>query len=1515
MPLNRSVQKNSRTNPGLYDPTATKSNCGVGVVMHLGGEKSHALVEDGFQILENLDHRGARGAEEKTGDGAGMLLQKPHEFFKAALPQLGDFDSYGVGQLFLPRDEALQTSLVQLVNDVTQREGFAIIAWRDVPTDNSDLGKTALQYEPVVKQVFVQPAQPLEPEKLDTKLYVLRRLIEKAAQEVCDADHTVFYICSLDRRKIVYKGLLTCKQMKLYYPELSDEHVKTSLALVHSRFSTNTLGAWELAHPFRAVVHNGEINTLRGNINRMKTREAALACPRIGEDIERIKPVVAEGQSDTAAFDSVLELLLEAGRSLPHALRMMIPEAWSKDPLMDEERKAFYDYHSTLIEPWDGPALVAASDGYSVGAVLDRNGLRPCRYCVTRDNKLIMASEAGVLQTPPHEIILKGRLKPGQMFLADTRKGRIIPEAEIFQSLQSENYSEWLDEKRLRLTDLIDGQTELQQIPPDKTTRYQQAFGYTMEYLERLLEPMATMGKDPIGAMGNDAPPAVLSQKHKPLFNYFSQLFAQVSNPPIDYLREDLVTSLESHVGQQHNLLAESIEHCRQIFLKSPILTDGEFAALQSLDENAIRSTTLDITYPKEIRMSVAIETIRSKAVAAIEDGTEILILSDQLTGPERVAIPVLLALGAVHHHLIRTGLRTRAGIVLDTGQPCTVHHFCALIGYGADAIHPWLAYASTRRLIVDRCLSEEPHEAITKYRKAIEDGLLKVMAKMGVSTLESYKGAQLFETVGLDEEFVNEYFERTTSHISGVGLEQIEKETLQLHELAFGEHISNNLRLDAGGELYWRRDGEVHGWNPFTIAALQRAARLNDGAAYKEFAQLINDQDEKLLALRGLLDFQIDKSQSIPLEEVEPREVILKRFGTGSMSFGSLSKEAHECLATAMNRIGGKAGSGEGGEEVERFGTERECSMKQVASGRFGVTAHYLASAKQIEIKMAQGAKPGEGGELPGNKVDEVIAKVRFTTPGVGLISPPPHHDIYSIEDLAQLIHDLKCANPDAEVHVKLVAVANVGTIAAGVAKARADAVLISGNSGGTGASVKTSIKNAGSLWELGLAETHQTLLATNLRSRITVRVDGGLMTGRDVAIAALLGAEEYGFGTAPLVAVGCIMLRKCHCNTCSVGVATQDPQLRKKFPGTPEHVINYMNFIADETREIMASLGFRTLDEMIGRADKLMPKAVKLKKAQQLDLSKLLYMQPSEDDRRKTRAQNHKLETQLDHQLIAKARPALDESTPVCIEIPIRNRDRTVGTMLSSLVTKKHGEKGLPADTIRVHLSGSAGQSLGAFLAPGISLRLEGEANDYVGKGLSGGKITVSTPPDAAYKAGENIIIGNVALYGATSGELYVNGEAGERFAVRNSGAMAVVEGIGDHGCEYMTGGVVVVLGECGKNFGAGMSGGEAYFFGEDPDFETKLNTGMVSIEKFTDARDHGLVQRMLENHCFYTHSSKAKRILDDWETSKSKLVKVISPAYVKVIEQSFAESKDIRPSLPPSPTYETAAPKELP
>ena len=1486
--------------------------CGVGVLVDLDGRASHGLIDDGLRLLANLDHRGARGAEEKTGDGAGMLLQKPHGFFADLIPGLPAPDGYGVGQCFLPRVAEQQEALRTLIERTVADLGFRLLAWRDVPTDHRDLGRTARAAEPAVLQCFVAPQAELDAQALDSGLYVLRRAIENAvAARRAELDpQGRFYVCSLHRRKIVYKGLLTPAQLRLYYPDLSDRRLESALVLVHSRFSTNTLGAWELAHPYRCIIHNGEINTLRGNLNWMRAREADLASPRFGRDLAHIRPVTGDGLSDTAIFDHVLELLVEAGRPLTQALRMMVPEAWERDVHMEPPRRSLYEYMSTLMEPWDGPALVVASDGEQVAAILDRNGLRPCRYWITRDRRLVMASETGVLRLPAADIVEKGRLRPGQLFLADTRARRIVPEAEIFAALTRRPYADWLAARRVRLDALPGADADPAEPEPEALHPWQRLFGLTQEQLDHLLGPMAGTGKDPIGSMGHDAPPAALSARHKPLFQYFQQLFAQVSNPPTDFLRETLVTALGTHIGRQRNLLEETPEHCRQLYLASPILTTGQLRVIAQIDRNGIRSQRIDITYTPGTTLAAALTALEARAVAAISAGFEILVLTDRDAGPGRLPIPSLLAVGAVHQHLIRSGLRTHAGLVLDSGEPCLVHHVCTLIGFGADAVHPWLAYAGVRRLCTTGVVGLDPAQALAHYRHALEQGILKVMSRMGISTLASYKGAQVFEAIGLDAGLVDHCFTGTRVQVPGVGLAVLERELLERHAFAWGRPLVASLSLEPGGEYYWRREGELHQWNPYTIGKLQQAARHADAAAYGDFADCIDAQDRRLQTLRGLLELATDGVTPVPVDEVEPEAAILRRFATGSMSFGSLSREAHEALAVAMNRIGAISGTGEGGEQTDRFGSERACSMKQVASGRFGVTIEYLAQARQIEIKMAQGSKPGEGGELPGGKVDAGIAAVRFTTPGVGLISPPPHHDIYSIEDLAQLIHDLKCANPEAEIHVKLVATGGVGTIAAGVAKARADAVLISGDSGGTGASLKTSIKSAGSPWELGLAEAHEVLMENNLRSRIRLRVDGGLKTGRDVVIAALLGAEEYGFGTAALVTLGCIMLRKCHCNTCSVGVATQDPRLRARFTGQPGHVIQYLRFVARDVREHMARLGFRRMDEMIGRRDRLRARSSPLPKGPGLDLSALLRMPRSADAPRRVRAQHHHLETQPDHDLIERAQAAILQGKFVRLELDIRNRDRALGAMLSWAVARRHGGGGLPDDCIRVDCRGSAGQSFGAFLAHGISLHLAGDANDYIGKGLSGGRISVRPPDGSPFAAADNVIVGNVALYGATGGEAYFNGLAGERFCVRNSGAVAVVEGVGDHACEYMTGGVALVLGPTGRNLGAGMSGGEVYVYDPEACLAARLNPDTVRTEALAGTRDLALVRRLLENHQAYTGSTRARALLRDWPRHAGAFVKVVPDAYAAVLAAALAEGRDIRVPLPPPARVPVAA-----
>ena len=1332
---------------GLADPTDARSNCGVGVVMDLDGGADHSVVADGIELLIDLEHRGALGAERDTGDGAGIIIQTPHAFFADEL----DIDlpePYAVGSVFLPQDGTARAALRDLVEDELVRHGLTTLHWRDVPTENEDLGRTALDSEPHVAQIFVAPEAELSVEAFDQRLYVGRRAIENRIQEENPAGSERFYICSLDRKTLVYKGLLKASQLPSYYPELRDERVESTFVMVHARFSTNTLGAWHLAHPYRSIIHNGEINTIQGNINWMRARETDIESDAF--DVETIKPIIDDpDQSDTASVDNAVELLLRAGRDLPHALRMLVPEAWRNEAnRVGEKRQAWYDFHASLVEPWDGPALVCATDGDQVAAVLDRNGLRPCRYEVTTDNRLVMASEVGALETPPDELEERGRLKPGQLFLADPERGRIVPDEEGFADLVDDRYGQWVAEEQVRLEDLADGpprrrsnrnQDRHRDREPaetiDSLRSHQALYGYTYDELDNLLEPMATKGKDPVGSMGDDTPLSVLSEFNRPLFTYFKQLFAQVSNPPLDYLRENLVVSLESRLGFQRNLLSESPDHARQLVLDSPILTNAECEAIKGLDveteRGRLRATTIDVTYDADGSLDAAVERVREDATDAVENGYDVVVLSDRRASADRIPIPSLLATGGVHHHLVRNGLRNRVGIVLESADPREVHHVCTLVGYGADAINPYLAYRTIADLVAgpDGVAVEA---AIDGYVHALEDGLQTVMAKMGISTMESYQGAQIFEAVGLSSAFVVEYFEGTTARTEGIGIAELESDLRRRHEVAFGD----DPEIERQGEYEHRSDGIHHQWNPKTVGTLQKAVRSGDYGAYEEFAAEINDQHDRLQTLRGLLAFN-DSRESIPIEEVEPVSEIVQRFMTGSMSLGSLSPEVHENNAIAMNRLGAQSGTGEGGEPPERFGTEKECNSKQVASGRFGVTSNYLSNADVIQIKMAQGSKPGEGGHLPGSKVNEMVAHVRHATPGVGLISPPPLHDIYSIEDLKQLIHDLKTANEDADIDVKLVSEAGVGIIAAGVAKANADIVQISGHSGGTGASARTSIKNAGLPWELGVAEANQMLRETRLRSQIELTVDGGLKTGRDVAIAALLGAEKYGFGTSSLVSSGCVMARICHTNNCPTGVATQKDKLRERFSGEPEHVINYMAFIAQELREIMAELGFRSVAEMIGRVDVLRQREdVAQRKAELLDLSELLTTSPGEQ-RTKTREQAHReVRTHIDRELIDGAGDALENRDPVRLERRVTNADRAVGAMLSNRISRRYGDEGLEDDTITVEFEGTAGQSFGAFLANGVTMGLTGAANDYVGKGLSGGEVTRPYPLDGCLR-----------------------------------------------------------------------------------------------------------------------------------------------------------------------------------
>ncbi|HZG74971.1 MAG TPA: glutamate synthase large subunit [Paenibacillus sp.] len=1500
---------------GLYDPRHERDACGIGFVANIAGVPSHDIVRQALSVLRNLDHRGGQGSEKNTGDGAGILLQIPHGYLRKACLGLGiELPSpgrYGVGMAFLPRDAELRAACERLVEDIVREEGQALLGWRTVPVRNDTLGDRAKAAEPVVRQLFVGDSGPgVDELAFERKLFVIRKRAERALSAVASQDPR--YFSSFSSRTIVYKGMLTPEQVDAYYLELQDPSCESALALVHSRFSTNTFPSWERAHPYRYLIHNGEINTLRGNINWMRAREALLASDLFGEDLAKILPIVDTDGSDSQIFDNVLEFLMLSGRTLPHAAMMMIPEPWSKHESMSPEKKAFYEYHSCLMEPWDGPAAIAFTDGRLIGAVLDRNGLRPSRYYITTDGMIVLASEVGVLPLPPERIAAKSRLQPGRMLVVDTTEGRIVSDEEIKARIVNEKpYRAWLDAHLVSLEELSSTPTgaaleaaasvATPEAPAASTElrRRQQAFGYSFETLRKFLEPMAAQGIDPIGSMGYDAPLAVLSERPQLLYHYFKQLFAQVTNPPIDANFEEIVTAQVTTIGPERNLIAPEPESCRRIRLKTPFLTNDELAKLRYIERDGFRSATVPILFPAAggpAELEPAMERLFAAVDRAIAGGANLILLSDRGADANLAAIPALLAVSGTHHHLIRQGTRTRVSLVLESGEPREVHHFAVLLGFGAEAINPYLAFETIRGMIEDgRLQGVEPANAEYNYVKAATKGVVKVLAKMGISTIQSYRGAQIFEAIGLNTALVERYFTWTTSRIEGIGIEEVARETLLRHERAYSPRHGGDGTLDPGGDLQWRKDGEEHLYSPETIHALQSAVRTGNYQMYKHFAGFIARDSEQQFHLRGLLSFKSGR-QPVPLEEVEPAESIFRRFKTGAMSYGSISQEAHETLAIAMNRIGGKSNTGEGGEHPNRFapdanGDLRRSAIKQVASGRFGVTSHYLVNADEIQIKMAQGAKPGEGGQLPGGKVYPWVAEVRGVTPGVGLISPPPHHDIYSIEDLAELIHDLKNANPRARISVKLVSEVGVGTIAAGVAKGKADVVLISGYEGGTGASPQTSIRHAGLPWELGLAETHQTLVLNDLRSRITVETDGKLMTGRDVVIAALLGAEEFGFATTPLVALGCIMMRVCHLDTCPVGVATQNPELRAKFAGDPQHVVNLMKFIAEDTRELMASLGFRTIEEMVGRTDVLETKAaISHWKARGVDLSSLLHRPDVPDDvgRFCSVQQDHGLERSVDvAQLLDLCEPALERGEHVHAVLPIRNTNRVVGTILGSEVTRRYGAAGLPHDTIRLHFDGSAGQSFGAFVPKGMTLSLEGDANDYVGKGLSGGKIIVFPPEKAPFVPEENIIIGNVAFYGATSGEAYIRGIAGERFCVRNSGVHAVVEGVGDHGCEYMTGGRVVVLGPTGRNFAAGMSGGIAYVYDPRGALRGRVNAEMVLFERIEAHYEVNEVKTMLRNHVKFTDSALARRILDAWEEAVLDFVKIIPKDYKRMFE----------------------------
>jgi glutamate synthase (NADPH) large chain len=1496
---------------GLYDPAQEHDACGVGFVVNVNGTASHTIVEQGLQILANLTHRGACGCDPLTGDGAGILTQIPDAFLRkvmaAADITLPERGQYGVGMVFLPERVDERNECLELFEKVVREEGQRLLGWRRVPVDASKCGQLARDCMPEIRQIFIARGRTTpDAAALERKLYVIRKRVEHLVREAHLRDSESFYVPSLSCGTINYKGLLLPDQIPQFYKDLTDPDFTSALALVHQRFSTNTFPSWDRAHPYRYVAHNGEINTLRGNVNWMHARESMFASPRFGEDMEKLFPIIQPNGSDSAGFDNALELLVHTGRPLSHAVMMMIPEAWQKHEGMSEEKRAFYRYHACLMEAWDGPASIAFSDGKVIGAVLDRNGLRPSRYVVTKDGLVVMASEVGVLDIAPENVLAKGRLQPGRMFLVDTEAGRIVADEELKAAIaRRQPYGAWLSECLVRLEDLPTGDVP-SHFDEEALLSRQQAFGYTLEDLKLLMAPMALNGQEAVGSMGTDTPLAVLSNKPQLLFNYFKQLFAQVTNPPIDPIREELVMSLRATIGAEENLFEETPAHCRQLELEEPVIRNRDLAKIKTLTAGKLRTVTIPMLY--RVRdggagLEKALSVLCWEAEAAIASGATLLVLTDRGMDEENAAIPSLLATAAVHHQLIRSGNRTRCGLIVESGEPREVMHFALLVGYGAGAINPYLAIESVRRLVRDGILKgQSEDEAVEHYLKAANKGILKVMTKMGISTIQSYRGAQIFEAIGLARELIDAYFTGTASRIEGVGLDAIAAESQARHAHAYTVAPELDGELDAGGQYQWRRRGEFHMYNPNSIAKLQHAVRAGNYKMFKQYSEIANDESRYMATLRGLLKFRTSKS--IPLDEVEPASEIVKRFKTGAMSLGSISREAHENLAIAMNRLGGKSNTGEGGEDPVRYerdpnGDSRRSAIKQVASGRFGVTSHYLVNADEIQIKMAQGAKPGEGGQLPGHKIDQYIAKIRYSTPGVGLISPPPHHDIYSIEDLAQLIHDLKNANNQARISVKLVAEVGVGTVAAGVSKAKADVVLISGHDGGTGASPLTSLKHAGIPWELGLAETQQVLVMNDLRSRIRVETDGQLKTGRDVAVAALLGAEEFGFASAALVASGCIMMRVCHLNTCPVGIATQDPVLRKKFEGKPEHVVHFMTFIAEELREIMAELGFRTVQEMVGRVDKLETReAIDHWKARGLDLTEILHRPEVAETVaiHATTTQDHGLEGALDNRLIETCMPALAHGSPVEAEFPIRNVNRTACTMLSAEVSRRHGANGLPPETITLRFTGSAGQSFGAFLAPGIAITLEGDANDYFGKGLSGGRIVVFPPRTATFTPEDNIIVGNVSLYGATGGEVFCRGQAGERFAVRNSGVTAVIEGVGDHGCEYMTKGMVVVLGKTGRNFAAGMSGGVAYVYDADADFAGHCNMSMVELDPMEES-DFTTVKDLIHRHYEYTGSTVAWRILSGWKDAARHFVKVMPVEYRKVIAAAHLDSEAAR------------------
>ncbi|GGC89280.1 glutamate synthase-related protein [Undibacterium terreum] len=1545
---------------GLYDPANEHDACGVGFVAHIKGKKSHAIIEQGLLILKNLDHRGAVGADKLMGDGAGVLIQIPDQYYREEMGKQGiDLPppgEYGVGMIFLPKEHASRLACEQEIERAVRAEGQVVLGWRDVPVDcDMPMSPTVRSKEPVIRQIFIgRGADIMVTDALERKLYVIRKSAVHAIEALKLIHGKEYFVPSMSARTIVYKGLLLADQVGVYYKDLQDPRCVSALALVHQRFSTNTFPEWPLAHPYRMIAHNGEINTVKGNFNWMRAREGVMKSAVLGEDLQKLYPLIFEGQSDTASFDNALELLVMAGYPIAQAMMMMIPEAWENHTMMDENRRAFYEYHAAMMEPWDGPAAMAFTDGRQIGGTLDRNGLRPARYIITDDDLVVMASESGVLPIPESKIIKKWRLQPGKMFLIDLDAGRIIDDKEIKDTYaNAKPYKQWIKSVRIKLNELKAGQ-EVAASEVSLLDR-QQAFGYTQEDLKFLMAPMAIGGEEAIGSMGNDSTLAVMSNKLKPLYNYFKQLFAQVTNPPIDPIREALVMSLVSFIGPKPNLLdTNNINPPMRLEVAQPVLDFADIAKLRNISANTggkFKSYELDICYPVawgKDGIEARLASICAEVVDAVKSGHNIIIISDRKLDAANVAIPALLATSTVHQHLVTKGMRTSAGLVVETGSARETHHFALLGGYGAEAVHPYLAMQTLQDMAKDLSGELSPEKAIYNYTKAIGKGLMKVMSKMGISTYMSYCGAQIFEAVGLNKSLVDKYFKGTASNVEGIGVFEVAEEALRLHKLAFGNDPVLENALDAGGEYAFRIRGEDHMWTPDAIAKLQHSTKANNYNSYKEYAQIINDQSRRHMTLRGLFEFKIDPAKAIPLDQVEPAKEIVKRFATGAMSLGSISTEAHATLAIAMNRIGGKSNTGEGGEDPARYqqelkgipikqgqtlasmigkenievdmplqdGDSLRSRIKQVASGRFGVTTEYLTSADQIQIKMAQGAKPGEGGQLPGHKVSEYIAKLRFSVPGVGLISPPPHHDIYSIEDLAQLIHDLKNANPQASISVKLVSEVGVGTIAAGVSKAKSDHIVIAGHDGGTGASPLSSVKHAGTPWELGLSETQQTLVLNGLRGRVRVQADGQMKTGRDVAIAAILGADEIGFATAPLVVEGCIMMRKCHLNTCPVGVATQDPVLRAKFSGKPEYVVNYFFFVAEELRQIMAQLGIRSYDDLIGRVDLLdKSKAISHWKAKGLDFSRIFHQPEVAADApiRHVEAQEHGLEKALDNKLISQAKIALTTGEKVSFISPIKNLNRTVGTMLSGEVAKKYGHAGLPDDTIHIQLQGTAGQSAGAFLAHGVTLDLVGEGNDYVGKGLSGGRIIIRPNTEFRGWAVDNIICGNTVLYGAISGEAFINGVAGERFAVRNSGAVAVVEGTGDHGCEYMTGGTVVVLGDTGRNFAAGMSGGIAYVYDPNGEFEEKCNMSMVSLEQVLAGdvqaatidksiwhsrlrggdgeTDEAILRSLIERHFKHTGSTRARNLLDDWARGRAKFVKVFPTEYKRALAEMYA------------------------